>query len=386
MSFGLTSAGFVRKTLEQIKSEIEDEYKTAFGNSVDLDPRRPVGQMIGISSEREAFLWELAEAIYNAYYPDTADDASLDDVVALTGIRRNAATYSTAVVTLTGTVATVVPEGFQVSVSGNSDLVFATTEEVTIGGGGTVDVTVRATETGAKAALAGTLTVIVSSLFGVDSATNATDATVGFDRETPAELRLRRLETLARPGSSTAAAIRSDLLDIDAVEAVTVFENLSILEDADGRPPKCFEALVKGGTDENIAASIWSNKPAGMQSFGSEEIEITDSQGFTKNVYFSRPTVVDIYLELDLTVSSAFPVDGSDLVKAQVLLYGATLNLGDDVIVIPALISYLNGVPGILNAVVRIGKTVSPTLDENVSIDLDEIAEFDTSRITVATS
>src|SRR5260221_13941560 len=50
-----------------------------------------------------------------------------------------------------------------------------------------------------------------------------------------------------------------------------------------GRPPKSFEAVVQGGSDDDIANQIWLTKPAGIETFGNVNngngVPITDSQG-----------------------------------------------------------------------------------------------------------
>ena len=69
MAFGVDENGFNIKRLADIQAEIEDSFRSVFGSGVNLDARGPFGQMIGIFSEREAAIWELAEAVYNGYFP-----------------------------------------------------------------------------------------------------------------------------------------------------------------------------------------------------------------------------------------------------------------------------------------------------------------------------
>ena len=135
MSFGITASGFVIKRLTDIKAELEDSFRGAFGKSVNLDSRTPEGQLIGTLSERESLLWELLEQLYNSQYPDTAEDVPLDNVVAITGTQRKAATKSTVTATIFGTPAVVVPNTFIVFVENNSDARFKLKEPVTIAAG-----------------------------------------------------------------------------------------------------------------------------------------------------------------------------------------------------------------------------------------------------------
>ena len=230
----------------------------------------------------------------------------------------------------------------------------------------------------------GTVTVIDTPVAGWSSVTNPIDAVPGLDIETDAELRSRRNDTLQISGAATVDAIRAELLTITGVSTAIVFENNTFIVDVGGRPPKSFEAVVVGGTNEDIAQKIWDTKAAGISSFGSVSEVVIDSQGFSQTVSFSRATSVPIWLELDLSTDVSFPIDGVTQTVNAILAYGEQLLIGEDVIVIPDLICALNEITGLLNVVVRVGIAPSPTLSSNIAIAIQEIAEFDSSRILVA--
>lgn len=246
---------------------------------------------------------------------------------------------------------------------------------------GTVDCT--AVTAGATQAPARTLTVIESPVSGLNSVLNLEDATVGRNLETDADLRARRLASLQIAGAGTVEAIQSGLANLDGVTAALVFENDTLIPDADGRPSKSFEAVVAGGIVSSIAEQIWKSKPAGISTFGSRSDNITDSQGNTQTINWSRPTNVNIYLEVDLTTDANFPDTGLADAETALLAVGNAFGIGSDVVVYPTLISALNNIPGILDVAIRIGTTISPLNDDNVNIDADEIAVFDSSRTTV---
>lgn len=236
---------------------------------------------------------------------------------------------------------------------------------------------------GAVAAPANSLTEIETPVVGWSSITNPLDAEVGEEVESDAALRLRRAASLQKAGSGTIEAIRSDLLELPDVDSVLVFENASLVTDGDGRPAKSFEVVILGGVDADIAQTIWQDKPAGIETFGGVTVAVTDSQGFLHDIKFSRPDEVPIYISIDLTVTAAFPADGEERVSNALLAYGASLSLGDDVIVYPALMAAIGSIPGIIDVAIRVGIAASPTLDNNISIDSFEIAVFDSSRIEV---
>jgi uncharacterized phage protein gp47/JayE len=246
-----------------------------------------------------------------------------------------------------------------------------------------VTANVQAVNAGQIPAYSGTLTVIDTPVAGLSEVINLLDIDMGKDIETDAELRTRRADTLSTAGSATLNAIRSRLLEIDEVETVRVFENDSMVIDGGSRPPKSFEALVVGGDDQEIFDTIWLVKPAGIATFGNQTGTIVDSQGVSRTIYFSRPTSVPIWLEVDVTTNDDFPIDGEEAIKQAIVDFAdQNFGIGDDVIV-TKLYCPINNVGGVVDITIRIGLSISPTTDNNISILDTEISDFDTSRIEV---
>lgn len=251
----------------------------------------------------------------------------------------------------------------------------------TIVGDPATSIACEAVNTGPIQALAGTLTQIVNTIVGLDQVDNLLDATLGANQETDTDFRTRRIAALQGLGAARLEAIRGALLQITGVTAATVFENDTNAVDAYGRPAKSIECLVQGGLDADILDTVWNKKAAGIEPYGNTSGTVVDSQGNNHTSAFSRPTSVPIYLELDLTTNANYP--GNTAVEDAILAYGAGLVIGDDVIVFPALIGALDGIPGITDVVVRIGIAASPTTNANVVISDTSIAVFDTSRILI---
>lgn len=252
-------------------------------------------------------------------------------------------------------------------------------------------IAVASVDYGPIQALAGTLTVIVNSIFGLTRVENALDATLGRLGESDEELRERRDDSLQFAGSGTVGAIRAALLDEATILSSIVYENRSDVTDGEGRPPHSTESVVEGGTDTTVATIIANAGGGGIETFGGEgpfAIPI-DEDGNTLDISFSRPDLLDVYVEFDLTTDSNYPSNGDALVKAAVLAYGNALGIGDDVIVYPALISSLANIPGITDVVTRIAAVPegdpapTPTLDANIVVSARERAIFDSTRIDI---
>lgn len=379
---GLSADGFERKRLADIKSDIEDRLKLVFGENIDLDPQSGFGQFVGIESEAIADQWESQENIYNSQYPSTAQGNQLSNVVQYNGIERQEATNSTVTGTITGAEGTVIPAGSQASVVSTGDI-FITLEEVIIPVSGTITVAMQSQETGPIEAVAGTLTNIETPIFGWTSITNSNDALVGRDEETDAELRIRREQSTQALGQNLVDSLFGQLLNLEGVEDAIVISNGTDAT-VDGIPAHQFLSSILGGDNDEIADTIWDNTPQGILSFGDTTIEITDDQGFPQDVKFTRPSDVEIYFKIDITIDvTEFPGSGEVDIKSAVAAYGlANFKISDDVIR-SEFYSPINTVPGILSIDLFIGLSASPAGVANLPITTAEVSRYDTTRVEV---
>jgi hypothetical protein len=110
-TYGLTTEGFLAKTLDIIRADISAALQQAFGPTIRTDDQSILGQIVGIVAERLALLWELLEVIYGMLDPDSATGAALEQLCLLTGTTRPPATYSAVNLVLTGDPTTVIPAG-----------------------------------------------------------------------------------------------------------------------------------------------------------------------------------------------------------------------------------------------------------------------------------
>lgn len=252
-----------------------------------------------------------------------------------------------------------------------------------------------AVETGAVVALAGTVRTVVNPQAGVTGVTTFEDADVGRAVETDGEFWSRHLQTLSLNAARSPEAVAARVRELEGVEAATVVENETGLVDADGRPEHSFETYVLGGDDEEIAAVIWAQKPAGIRAYGTTVVETPDSQGALHRVAFTRPTVRYLHLEISVTDGEGYPTTGTplDTIRAAVAVYfgdggEAELQLAQDfyrfAVGVPAALS----VPGIAALAVRTATTLNPGdpptfASADVVVAQNEILDVDSSRITM---
>lgn len=386
--YGISSEGFKRKRLDQLLEELNDEVKAIFGDNFNVSPESPDGQINGVISESNANLWEIAEDSYNAFNPSAATGNTLSNLVQLNGITRLPATSSRAQLSLTGTAGTAIPAGSLVSTNDTGDQ-FSTEVDITLDGAGNGSVFANAVNTGPITALAGTITEIDTPITGWSTVTNNADAQLGTDEETDVELRARREQSVARDAQAIVDAIFAGVANIPGVTQTVVLENDTNVTDPNGLPPHSFQVIVVGGVDEDIGDVIWLKKPAGILSFGNTTVQIIDSQGISHDISFSRPTTVDIYVEVDLTTFPEYPANGDDLIKQAIVDYangeliaGRGFSLADDVIY-TRLYTPINSVQGHEIDAIRIGTSPSPTGTSNIPISATEISQFLTVNIVV---
>lgn len=373
---GLTSAGFVTKRIDDIRTELEGDFRDAFGNNVQVDSQSVFGQIIGIMSEREAALWELAEQVYGAGFLTTASGAALDQLGALAGVTRPPAVFSQVTLRLGGTNGTVIPAG-----SRARDPVLLTewiTQAPATIVAGVADVVAIPATAGPIVGLAGTITAIATPVSGWNTVTNLLDAAVGRDAYNDAAYRNLIHLTMRSGGGSSVDGMRALLLRVDLVTEVAVVENATDLPDIDGRPSHSFEAVVRNGADADIAQTIWSAKPAGITMVGSSSMVIVDAAGDNQTVYFSRPTDRNIWVDVTYEPGDGFPTDGEALIEAAILSYGGTFVMGKDVFSIQ--IAQQIEVPGLESMLIEVGIAASPSADR-VIIPRTHLARFDSSRI-----
>ena len=243
---------------------------------------------------------------------------------------------------------------------------------------------------GTVIANSGTITEITTPVVGWNSVTNPLAATPGKEIDTDAELRTRREEQLRVTGSATLDAIRADVLIDPDVLQCSVFENTSNAVDANGLPPKSIEVVVFDGTPpvmtaDAIAQLIWNTKPAGIETFGFSSGTATDSLGNFHTVLFSRPTEIEIWIEMFVSVDISSGYAGAAALEdALVDLNLSDLSLGRDVIA-AKLVEVAMLFDGVfdMTSPPQLGFSAAPVGTANLSIGVREIARLDTSRITV---
>lgn len=247
--------------------------------------------------------------------------------------------------------------------------------------------TVKAINAGKIFAPQNTLTTIETPVSGWDAVNNFISGIPGRDTELDAEARLRRLESIQITGAGTLPSIIARIRDdVEDVIQVRGFENRTDVTDGDGRPPHSFEIVVEGGEDADIGNKLWEVKPAGIQTYSSSSdyYDVTDSNGDLQRMYFTRPILIDMYIRISLTLydEETFPAEGTDTIKQNVLDYGNTLEIGEDVIP-QRFFGSIYEVPGIEEVLFELSDDGITYQTTKYPIAASELSNFDLTRIEV---
>lgn len=244
-------------------------------------------------------------------------------------------------------------------------------------------------DTGPIVALAGTLKNISGSVPGVVEAENADDATIGVNTETDPEVRARADATVNIAGGGFREAIIDKLLNVVDVTAVTVFENTTSYIDSDGRPPGSVECLVSGGTDNAVATGVFNSVSAGIETYGTESVILTDSVGENVTIKFSRLTVTRIYSDVvvttntDLTQGPVYPGTGDAQIQAA--LASLEFDPGQDVWK-TTLEAAVASVPGIITISLTFDIVTPPVNTATIVITSSSYANIDSSDVGVTST
>lgn len=234
------------------------------------------------------------------------------------------------------------------------------------------------------------LTQIVNALSGLNEAVNYIQGETGSDTESDDEFRLA-FALRQKNASGNETSIENAIAKLDDVQYVKVYSNRT-MNTLNGRPPKSFEVVVQGGDDDKIASTIFNTGPAGIQPYGSTNIEVYDNEGFKWVVGFTRPTTKYLWIKIKYALNSEeSPSENIPQgIKDNLIAWGTdNLNIGTDII-FQKMYKPIYEIDGIATAEIKLAVSENLTEPEenefktaNISIAETEIALIDSSRITV---
>lgn len=329
LSATVTAEGISAPDYQTILDTLTSYFQQIYGSDAYLEPDSKDGQMVALVALAIHDANNTAISVYNCFSPATGYGAALTSNVKINGIARRGATNSTVDLVLTGTAGTSITNG---TVKDTNNVIWRLPSSVTIGVGGTVTVTATCSNSGAVAALAGTITTINTPTRGWASVTNPAAATVGAPAETDAGLRIRQGQSVALPSITPFDAVDGAIANVAGVTRHKLYENDKGTTDNNGLPPHSIAAIVDGGDVTEIAQAIRGNKGQGTTPYGSTVVTVPDKYGNLHDVGLSRSTDVPIYGHITLKVFTGYTSQIGVQIQQAVADYINGLTIGDDVV------------------------------------------------------
>lgn len=409
-AFELTSAGLTIQSVREIQDEIGAKMRADVDPLINTSPDSPDGNEIGVYASQEREVQEAVQEAYDTIDPDNAEGLRLETIGALRGIPKNPAVKSKFIgsrkIKLTVGAGKVITAGVIASVVNSPRTRFVTLDTADNSAGlSSADILVRAEceITGPVHANAGTLTVIATPADGWLAVINEFDPILGSNVETDTAYLQRQENELQQGGECTTEGIRTALLtykdETGAAPIISckVYENDTDSIDANGLYPHTFEAVLwDAGAVANdvIAGIIYTNKPAGIRPGGLTSVVVTDSEGDTHGVGFTRATDLDLKIGATYTYDASTYV-GNDAVKQALVdaVQGKSTIPGTGQRVAlkvhwsayAAVVQSMKGVRGLSDFTLAFGAG-SPVSFADLSPGIREIALTSTGSITIAST
>ena len=315
----ISAAGITLPSYNDVLLGYQQSYQSIYGNDVSIEADDLDGQWLAATAQAYFDLSQMIGVIYNSWGIITTTGPMLDNICALSGTVRQAATFSTAVVTITGTAFSAINNG---SVGDNQNLgtVWDLPASITIPASGNIQVTATCTTAGAVTAAAGSLTQILNPTAGWQTVTNAEPAIPGAAVELDAQL-VQQQQLSVSTGSLTAMqAIAAAVGDVNGVTSVSYFNNDSSLT-VNGVPPNSFAVIVGGGTVAAVTAAIAATKPPGIPSFGNVSNVVFDSNGVPNLISYYELDEITINIQITINPLTGYQAQTGSLIQTAIAAY-----------------------------------------------------------------
>lgn len=398
IDYGMTSQGFVPKRLAQILTDLngniadivdpgtgEFPFQSATDDSI-------LQQVLGVFAEGLSECWEAAYDGSVQFDPLKNSGAGQAGTIQLNAMLLKPGAYTIVEMELTGKNGTTVPKGSRIA-SQDGLQVFATMEPVFIGASGTATVQAECTVKGDAEPEPGTIISIQTPQGGWLNAKNTATLAVGSVQETEEEARRRQQRSTSLTSYRQIEAIYAAVMNVSGVIFCRAYQNSEVYPaDARGIPFKEVAVVAEGGAPREIAQALFLRFPVGVIGHGNVHEVFYDNQGVSHVISFSRPTEIEIYVQVDVTIINRadFPDTGAELIKAAIVDYAEYGGAGNDdgfppgaSIICSRLYTPVNSVAGHKVTALRIGTTAGVLTEADIPVEWDHVGRFDASRIVV---
>ena len=296
------SAGVTPTTLPEYIGNLQNRYRTALSNVLDLSDETPQGQLIGIEAEALTIIDEMLVSASNGMAIETASGIQLDDYGTLLGVERKPGSYSSCRIRFDDTVS-FLAYGHRFQAGGK----IWRTKQVYTNLNASSIVDLICDEVGAidssgiqlRDSIEENVTIVIIS------------QVLGNDSESDNALRNRYHAMLAKATTGTLEAIRAAVLAVPGVKRCLVRDNSTDAKETIygtingidyNTDARGIDVWYLGGTGIGVETAVALAKPAGAPvRVGNNILE------------------TDVNISVSIQVGGNFPGDGVDQIKKAVV-------------------------------------------------------------------
>jgi uncharacterized phage protein gp47/JayE len=283
MADSFTSSGLTVATLDELVTQLENDFKTIYGDDINIESNSPDGQLLNIFAQGGSDIREILKQTYDSFDPDNTSGRILDERCAINNVYRKGGTRTTVNITIVTDRAVHLDgasEDFQsgYTIQDDAGTKFLLSNSVDLQAGTHTDIEFQSQEIGAVETTPNTITTPVTVVLGVISVNNPTAGTTGVNEETDAQLKIRRRQSLSIGSTGYLNGLQASLSQLEGMVDVKVYEN-ETNSTVDTIPAHSIWVVVDGGTASDIADTIFKKRSAGCGMKGSQSYTILTPSG-----------------------------------------------------------------------------------------------------------
>ena len=315
--------GITADSTATVREEIATNWRNVFNDenaTLNTDTESPAGQIIDSEAiqiiAKDSALLELM----NQFNPKTASGIFQEALCAIYFLARKTAQPTVVECTCTGLQGTVIPAG---SIIQNDDgFKLSSVGAVTIPASGSVSVEFQTVDVGNVPIGAGTCNKIITVIAGWDTVSNTNAGVVGQVEESRAALEKRRALSVANNSHGSRLALQGSLSSLDGVLDCLVLENRtgsSVTKQGVSLISHSVAICIYGGSDDDIAETIYNKLDAGCGTNGSTTVTYTSSDGVPNSYNIVRPAPTNVYVEVTINETTTTPATIEDDIKTAIV-------------------------------------------------------------------
>ena len=324
--------GIVTQDLNSIITELENDFKSIYGENINLESNTADGQWLNILAQQKMDALDFQVQLYNNLDVDSVVGLPQQILYKLNGLTIKDFTYSWVYVNvyvsqnvslsgLDDDIENIDGTGYTVTDINGNNWILA--ESISLISSETPYLLLfRSQELGQITALADTITTMSTIVAGVTEVNNpANNFITGQTGETVTEFRTRRNRSLQAPSQGFKESIEGQLLALNDVSDAKVYDN------KDDKNIDGVQVIVQGGTLNEIGNIIYNNLPPGINTQGAYQATITVNNR-NKVFNYNKPNPIPILVKGTIESLTGYPND-IDLNYVKRTLASQQFNIGE---------------------------------------------------------